>query len=60
MLKFLKKKSVYWSVIIAAVVIFLLVWNGVTKKTDYSDKYEGFDVTKVEGDFAGTISSYCR
>ena len=56
MLKFLKKKSVYWSVIIAAVVIFLLVWNGVTKKTDYSDKYKGFDVSKVEGE--GRSDSY--
>lgn len=50
MLKFLKKKSVYWSVIIAAVVIFLLVWNGMTKKTDYSDKYKGFNFKQVEGE----------
>ena len=56
MLKILKKKSVYWSIIIAAVVIFLLVWNGVTKKTDYSDKYKGFDFSKVEGE--GRTDSY--
>ena len=56
MLNFLKKKSVYWSIIIVAVVVFLLVWNGVTKKTDYKDKYKGFDFSKVEGE--GRADSY--
>ena len=56
MLKLLKKKSVYWSVIIVAVIVFLLVWNGVTKKTDYSDKYKGFDFEKLQGE--GRSDSY--
>lgn len=56
MLKILKKKSVYWSILAVAVVIFLLVWNGLTKKTDYSDKYKGFDFSQIEGE--GRADSY--
>ncbi len=56
MLKLLKKKSVYWSAIIIAVIVFLLIWNGVTKKTDYSDKYKGFDFSTVEAE--GRKDSY--
>ncbi|MBQ6106561.1 MAG: extracellular solute-binding protein [Lachnospiraceae bacterium] len=56
MLKLLKKKSVYWSALIIAVIVFLLIWNGLTKKTDYSDKYKGFDFSKVEAE--GRSDSY--
>ena len=63
MLKLLKKKSVYWSAIIIAVIVVLLVWNGVTKKTDYSDKYKGFDFSQIEAEgrqdsYAAFLSRY--
>lgn len=56
MLKLLKKKSVYWSIIIVAIIAFLLIWNGITKTTNYSDKYAGFDFSKIESE--GRADSY--
>ncbi len=56
MLKFLKKKSVYWTLIIVAVIVVLFLLNGTSKTSDYSAKYEGFDFSKVEGE--GRSDSY--
>lgn len=52
----LKKKYVYWPIIIIAVIVALVLWNSATGVQNYADKYAGFDFSKVEGE--GREDSY--
>lgn len=52
----LKKKYVYWPLIIIAVVVVLVVWSSLSGVESYADKYAGFDFSKVEGE--GREDSY--
>ena len=56
MLKVLKKKYVYWPLIIIAVVALIVIWKLNSKVTTYEDKYAGFDFSQVEGE--GREDSY--
>ena len=52
----LKKKYVYWPLIIIVVAAVLFVWSSFSRVESYADKYAGFDFSTIEGE--GREDSY--